>query len=142
MSLYLVRTAFNECEGNSTLSCATRTTNAVYVIVIGLRDFVVDDMCDAWNIEATCCNISCNEYLHAIILEILECTLTLWLRLVSMNGSSLHTITMKRLAQLLNTMLCLSENKHLAEIFFFEHIAESVVLFILISHADDILLNI
>ena len=60
---------WNESKGCSFFAGAAGSADAVDIGIISLRDVVVDDMRDVWNIEPASSNVGRNQYIYLVLFE-------------------------------------------------------------------------
>ena len=76
---------FHKSQSGTMATTTTGTADAVNVVVVGLWQVEVDHVADIWNVEAAGSNVGCNQDLAVVRLKRLQSTVTLALRLVTVN---------------------------------------------------------
>src|SRR5687768_13218771 len=82
--------AVAEGIGNTGGSGTGGTSNAMHVAFRLVREIIVDNVRYAVNVDATRCNVGCNQHTASAGFEVLKGTLTSALRLVAVNGFGLN----------------------------------------------------
>ena len=80
---------FAEGNGDAFFSGPARPANPVHVGFGYIRDFVIDDVAQLVNVDASCGDISGHQHPHLPCLELLQCFLALILRFVPVDGSGI-----------------------------------------------------
>ena len=96
---------------------ATRTANAVGVALRIMGHIIVDDMADAFNIQATCRNVGGDEDVNFAIFELLNRALTLLLLHVTVDRSDGETARRQFRCKLFRTQFCTGKNNHAVKSF-------------------------
>lgn len=69
-NLFHMSLVFNECERLTLLASAARATNTMHVVVIRLRQIVVDDVAHVSNIKPTSGDIGRDQHLGVVVLKL------------------------------------------------------------------------
>ena len=94
-----------------------RPADAVHIIVICLRDVVIDDMADVGDIQAPRGHVGRHQNLGVIILEFAKRSLALNVIFVAVDGFGFDAFSHEHSGQLLHSALSAAEHEHFAKFF-------------------------
>src|SRR3989344_5276281 len=103
-----------------------RPADAIHIIVVCLRDVVIDDMADIGDIQASRGHIGRHQNLGVIILEFAERSLALDVIFVAVNGFGFDAFSHKHSGQFFHSALGAAEHEHFAKLFFGQKIVQDV----------------
>ena len=131
------------CDGSAATPRAPGAADAVNIGLVGGRDAEIDDVRKVLKVDPARSDVGRNEHVNRAALEALERGLTLFLRLVAVNGVGIDTNALERTRQASAGDLRVDEDKHLRERTAFgaarlEHIDENVGL-VALGDAEELL---
>ena len=131
-------------EGKRLTFFATTTgaADAVHVVVVGHREFVVDDVRDVTDVETAGCHVGGNKHLHFAVLKGTEGALALRLALVAMDRICFKAASHQRFRQLFNTVFSATKHKHFAKFFLVEEFVQHIEAIFPRGDVHHILVNI
>ena len=92
---------------------AARTADTVHIVFGDVGEFVVDDVGEPLDVEASCRNVGCDQNAHGVILKARKCFGARRLAFVTMNGGSDDAVFFKLLRQAVGGVLHAREDEHL-----------------------------
>src|SRR5689334_2898538 len=112
----------------SRLACSRRAADAMNIGLRDLRQFKIDDMADAVDIDAARCNVGRDQRPRLSTTEGGQRALTLALALVAMNGGSVDARLVERAGDAIGAVLGAGEDNHARQVRIVEKFDQQVAL--------------
>ena len=90
-SIYHYQKCLHERQRPSFQAAASRSSDAMHIVIVSGRLVVIDDMRDADNIQSASRHVGRHQYIHMMLLEEIQCLLSLRLRFISVNRLGFET---------------------------------------------------
>ena len=117
---------FNKRHRHTGAASTARTSDAMNVRLVILRNIVVDDMGNIIDVNTTCCHISSNQHIDASFTELLHHTIPLNLRQVTMQSTSRIAPCIEGSCQIIDSALRAAEDNEFACLFHIKHPAKPI----------------
>src|SRR3989344_1900078 len=105
----------NKCERLASLSCASRASDAMHIVLIGCRYVEINDVAHVGNIDTSRRHIGRNENADVILLEGTESTLSMGLSFIAVDRSRLKSTPDKLFGKTFHSVFGAPKDEHLAE---------------------------